>query len=117
MLSQNGKIKNILVHRLVAKAFIPNNENKPHVNHKDFDRSNNNVNNLEWCTTYENMKHANSKLLKGEAHPSSKLTNENVREIKQLKGKMSGVLLAKNYGVSHNAIQGIWYNRTWKHVI
>lgn len=57
-LYSNGKRKIRRVHRLVAKEFIPNPNNKPQVNHKDGNRQNNNVDNLEWVTGKENCQHA-----------------------------------------------------------
>ena len=57
-LNIDGKAKRMKVHRLVAQTFLENPENKPYVNHKDGNRSNNNVSNLEWVTPSENTKHA-----------------------------------------------------------
>ena len=53
-LYKEGKARNTKVHRLVAQAFIPNPNNHPQVNHKDEDKTNNNVDNLEWCTNEYN---------------------------------------------------------------
>ena len=56
-LFKDGKGSPKYIHRLVAAAFIPNPEDKPCVNHKDFNRTNNHVSNLEWVTYKENMQH------------------------------------------------------------
>ena len=57
-LSKNSKIKVYRVHRLIANAFIPNINNLPLINHKDGNKLNNNINNLEWCTYAYNNKEA-----------------------------------------------------------
>lgn len=56
--SENGKQKHITIHRLLGKAFIPNPENKPQINHKDGNPRNNILDNLEWVTAQENVQHA-----------------------------------------------------------
>ena len=78
--------KYCLVHRLVANAFIPNPENKRCINHKDGNKKNNNINNLEWVSYSENMKHAYRTGLAippqtwlgkfGKSHPMSKPINQ-----------------------------------------
>ena len=54
-LSLNNKVKTYLVHRIVAISFIPNPDNLPEVNHKDEDKTNNSVDNLEWCNRSYNI--------------------------------------------------------------
>lgn len=53
----NGCSKTFFIHRLLMLSFIPNPENKPHVNHIDSNTINNNLDNLEWCTRSENIQH------------------------------------------------------------
>lgn len=57
-LFKKGKEKNVKIHRLVAEAFIENNDNLPQVNHKDGNKENNIVSNLEWCSNLYNQLHA-----------------------------------------------------------
>ena len=57
-LIKDGKAKKYYIHRLVAEAFIDNPNNYPIINHKDENRSNNEVSNLEWCTHLDNVRHA-----------------------------------------------------------
>ena len=73
ILYKDGKGKNYRIHRLVATTFIPNPENKPQVNHKDCNVSNNNVDNLEWVISLENNNHGdhNKKISKAKRNHKS----------------------------------------------
>jgi hypothetical protein len=57
-LTKDGTQKKIFLHRLIAIAFIPNSEGKPCINHIDGNKTNNSIENLEWCTWSENNQHA-----------------------------------------------------------
>ncbi len=59
-LHNNGVRKTVSIHKLVAKAFIPNPDNKPQINHKDLNKENNSASNLEWVTGEENRLHAHN---------------------------------------------------------
>ena len=99
------------LHRFVANAFIPNPNNLPEVNHKDGNKMNNSVENLEWVTRSENMKHAHELGLqpKGLSTYSGKFTEEQREKIKQLwnDGRHSKRELARIYNVSHTCINDI----------
>ena len=113
--------KQKLVHRIVAECFIPNPENKPCVNHKDGNKLNNDISNLEWCTHSENTKHAYENGLEkkclGEKHHAHKLTEENVifiREHYKPRDKQySAVKLGKMFGVTEYAIKDVIRGKSW----
>ena len=116
-----GKYICLKVHRMVAKAFIPNSYNKPEVNHIDGNKQNNNVSNLEWCTSSENTQHAYDtglkKSMKGEDNPTAKLTWEIVDFIRnnyKSNDKEYGARpLSRKYGVDRSLIKRIIDNKTW----
>lgn len=105
--------KKFAVHRLVATAFIPNLDRKPEVNHKNGNRADNRVENLEWSTRSENESHAYRVLgkepqryWKGKPRLfARKLTDEQVREIR--KDDRPSRQVGLEYGVSKTTIQGI----------
>lgn len=108
-----GKL--LKISRLVAMHFIENRENKPEVNHMNGDKTCDIVDNLEWCTTQENILHAcRTGLNPGRA----KLNKEDVLEIKKLlqKGELHKNL-AKRFGVNKQTISSINTGRSWKNVI
>jgi hypothetical protein len=115
----NGKNKHKLIHRLVATAFIPNSNNKPQVNHIDGNKSNNNIENLEWCTVKENLKHARDNGLnnsEGLNHYRCKLTKNNIIEIRENKEKLTQKKLAEKYILNQASVSDIINFKTYKNV-
>lgn len=116
----NGKNKSFLLHRIIALCFIPNKENKPYINHINGIKTDNRIENLEWCTASENVKHAlkNGLLIsfKGENHSCSKLTEKQVLEIRKLKGTMTQNKIGELFGVKYQIIGSILRNENWKHI-
>lgn len=109
--------KQYSVHRLVAKAFLLNPENKPQVNHLDSNPSHNCVSNLEWCTQSENIKHGikYGNVLFGELQIGAKLTWEKADQIRnRLKSQISLQKIADEFGVSKRTIQFIKNGEHWK---
>lgn len=105
------------IHRLVGFHFIPNPLNKPQINHKDGNPSNNNINNLEWVTNEENQRHAvlNNLHYQGELHRDSKFTNKSVLILPELIDiGFSLRELNELTGVSVQNIQKIINGKTWR---
>ena len=109
--------KLMFVHRLVAEKYIPNPENKPQINHKDGNKLNNSVDNLEFVTNQENRNHAlkNGLHIYGEKCSYSKLKEKDVIYILNNLEK-SDKELSDIFNVSKSTINDIRKGRTWKHL-
>lgn len=110
------------VHRLVTEAFLDNPENKPFVNHKNSNPLDARVENLEWCTASENIRHAieagrlTYKL--GEESPTNKHDADKVRRI-YIEAKLKTMpqeKIGKKYGVPQITVSNILTKKTWGHL-
>lgn len=118
---RDGKFHQIFVHRAVALTFIGP-SNGMVINHKDGNKINNSVDNLEWVSQSDNMKHAYRSGLKGvgESHGMSVLTEDIVRESRKLfiKGSRTyGVsALARKFNVNGATLDAAINYKTWRHI-
>lgn len=115
----NGKSRT--VHRVVANVFIPKSQERDFINHKDGNKQNNRVDNLEWCTRSENMRHAYQHNLKSQAgikNSRCKLTPDQVRFIKNNyvphDPECGAKPLSKKFGVAHQTISAVACGQNWK---
>lgn len=117
---RDNKVRYKYVHRLVARAFIPNPNSLPQVNHISGVKTENNVQNLEWVSRIENMKHSFSIGLhpRGEKRSYAKFTNEQVKQIRKEyipHDKNFGLCaLARKYGINHSSMKDIIDKKTYK---
>ena len=119
-LYKDGSSKNVKLHRLVLQAFVG--PDKLQVNHLDGNKKNNEINNLEYCTSKENHFHASKKGLRsqvGETHTSAKLKEEQVFEIKRLlkNSNLTQQQIADAFKVNRRTINQINTGRRWSHLV
>lgn len=115
-LCKNGKRTVHYVHRLVAQAYLDNPYNEKTVNHKDGNKANNTVSNLEFASYSDNNQHAYDTNLhgKGERHYRAILSAEQVAEIKSNGKNDTYENIAKRYNVSRATIRDVLVGNTWK---
>ena len=117
-----GKYYNRLVSRLVAMEFIPNLDNKPQVNHKDGNKSNNRANNLEWVTLQENIAHAWRTGLAtnhvGEDHSTTVYSRSQIEKICEelVKNVKTMDEIANSVGVPYTIVKQIKNHVIWNNI-
>ena len=123
MLYNNGKPKTFSVHRLVAKAFVPNPKGYSQVNHINSKRSDNRSANLEWGNQSENILHGYKYgycvPTSGEKSGSHILTEDQVLLIRKIhtSQRIKPKKLADMFNMSRGAIQAIVENKSWRHLL
>jgi len=116
LVDDNGLRRTIKVHRLVASAFLPNLEEYREINHKDFNKSNNTISNLEWCDRAYNVKYnfSNRNYI-AQIEKVTPLTIEQVKVIPVLVDYGFSIkLISKLFNVGHITIRKIIAGKTWK---
>ena len=118
VLCKNGVSKNFYIHKLVAITFIPNPDGKSEINHIDTFKLNNYVDNLEWVDHAQNMRHAGEmgliKSLQGEDHKKAVLTNADATYIRENPDGLTGVELAKKFGIMPAVVYNVQAGKTYK---
>lgn len=130
----DGKLVTKKVHRLIAECFVPNPENKPEVNHIDYNKTNNSFENLEWVTRKENMAHASANGLLKKSHEPEKYINKVVKkgsdvatsilqeyQVLEIRSKFkkricTRDMLALEYGVKSSTIKDVVLRKSWRHI-
>lgn len=120
-LSIDGKCRTFQVHRLIAKAFLDATDVTPIINHKDGNKLNNHVTNLEWCTYQYNTQHAETSRLTHHAvgvnSRFGKFSEEDISNIRQLRNHgLSQYQIANMYNVTRSSIQQILDGKNYKWV-
>lgn len=118
----NGEKRKEYIHRIVGELYLDNPDNKPQINHKNGNKLDNRIENLEWVTNQENRTHALENGLHpvGEDVTAHKLTEKEVLWIRNnyipKHPEFGGIGLAEKFNVNSSCISKIINNTRWKHI-